>query len=246
MVLPKFNIKPLLDELMRTDIKSVLKNARNESKILRDWNLLMEKLRLVSGKLAQGEKVADAELKIIKDCAFSLSYSAAEFGSMVPGPIGIICSVGLAIGCLIPPIDIVAFVLNILGCIPFAKAGIKAFKPILNNIIREFLNNPAVKSTLSAGANLSKNARYNKQYAQQMYNKLFIQNKSNSTANHININSIMNKSAGADKHIIEKKINSPFREGLEKQHKDLNYIPEYYTNNPSTPYPGSYLFVNIL
>lgn len=194
-----FKIQPLLAELNKTNIRGLCKNVKNESKILRDWNELIEELGKISGKLAKGEIIGQ-DLVQISVLGQRLGTSAAEFGSMVPGPIGIACSLALAIGCLIPPMDLVGLVLNLLGCIPFAKAGTKALKPIINDIIREILKNPAVKSTLKAGAGYTKKMlKYNTEYAKSAYRKLFLDTTKNVPPLKIGANSesVINKQVGS-------------------------------------------------
>lgn len=166
------NFGALINELAHTDIKSLVKNTKNQSKIINDWNRLLEALGQASEKLAKGEQIG-AELASIRHLATSLGGCVVEFGSMLPGPIGIACSLGLAIACLIPPFDILGFVLNLMGCIPFAKAGLKTAKPLIENLIREALKSPIIKGGLRAGHDVAnKVVRYNGEYAKSMYLRL--------------------------------------------------------------------------
>lgn len=166
------NIRPLIDELFRIDIRDSIKSFRNQSKILSEWNALMKELKLVSPKIAKGEQLGE-ELCEIRRLATSLGRSAAEMGSMVPGPIGIACSVALAIVCLFPPMDLLGFLLNLLGAIPFAKGAAIGLKPILKNLIHEALQNPLVRGTIRAGRDASRKAiRYNKHYAVSAYKRI--------------------------------------------------------------------------
>lgn len=148
------NISPLLQELRHANIKELVKDAKNSSKILKNWDELMKALSLAGGKIARGEKLG-GDLKRIGSLATQLSGSAAEFGSMLPGPIGVACSLALAIVCLMPPaIDIVGFLLNLMGCIPFAKQGIKIAKPLINDIIREAMKSPLVKGSVRGAGDI--------------------------------------------------------------------------------------------
>ncbi|NPD82746.1 hypothetical protein HPS57_12290 [Prevotella sp. PINT] len=164
------NIKPLLVELSHTDVKALLKGLKNESKILREWNELILELNKIAGKLAKGEKLGN-ELHHLR--GVTKSFSVAELGSMLPGPIGIGCSLALAIVCLFPPLDAIGFVLNLMGCIPFLKTASKSLKPILKNLIKEALNNPVVKGYMRGGRDSARwNIMFNGDYAKRMYRKI--------------------------------------------------------------------------
>lgn len=166
------NLKPLIQELIHTDIKSFLKNSKNSQKILSDWDNLIKALGQAAEKISKGEKLG-SELSQIGKMATSLGGCAAEFGSMLPGPIGIACSIALAIVCLIPPIDGIGFVLNLMGCIPFAKAGLKTARPLIEGIIRDALKSPMIKGCINAGRDITrKTIRYNGEYAKTMYRRL--------------------------------------------------------------------------
>lgn len=231
-----FKIQPLLAELNKTNVRSLVKNVKNESKILRDWNELIKELGKISGKLAKGEDFVSIshDLEKIKVLGQRLGTSAAELGSMVPGPIGIVCSLALAIGCLIPPMDLVGLVLNLLGCIPFAKVGTKALKPIINDIIREILKNPAVKSTLKAGTNFTKKTlEYNAEYAKSAYRRLFLdtQKKVPPLKTGTNPESIINKQVGSVYTINTKALNIGSRQPISLNRQ--NYILSTNTGKPS-------------
>lgn len=166
------NIKPLVDELFRLDIKNCIKSFKNQSKILHEWNSLMKELRIVSLKLSKGEQLGE-ELYEIRRLATSLAVSATEIGSVIPGPIGMACSVALAIACLFPPMDLLGFLLNLLGAIPFAKGATIGLKPILKNLIHEALQNPMVRGSIRAGGDASRKVvRYNKNYAVNAYHQI--------------------------------------------------------------------------
>lgn len=148
----KLNIKPIIDELSHIDLKSVIKGVKNESIILRNWNSLIKALKEIAPKIVKGENVGEELIRIGK-LAGCLSKSVADLGSLIPGPIGFVCSLALALTCLIPPFDLVGLVMNLMGCIPFAKVGTKALKPLLGNLIKEVLSNPSVKATMKACPN---------------------------------------------------------------------------------------------
>ena len=168
----KLNFNALIQELAHTDIKNLLKNVKNQSKIIDDWNQLIEVLCKAGEKFAKGEQIG-AEVALLSSLATSLGSCVAEFGSMLPGPIGIACSLALAIVCLIPPIDALGFVLNLMGCIPFAKAGLKTARPLIENLIRDALKSPMIKGGLRAGQSVAnKVVRYNGDFAKSMYQRL--------------------------------------------------------------------------
>ena len=177
------NLKPLIQELTHADIKSFLKNSKNSQKILSDWDNLIKALGQAAEKISKGEKLG-SELFQIGKMAASLGGCAAEFGSMLPGPIGIACSIALAIVCLIPPIDGIGFVLNLMGCIPFAKAGLKTARPLIEGIIRDALKSPMIKGCINAGRDITrKTIRYNGEYAKTMYRRLVETNSRNVKTN---------------------------------------------------------------
>lgn len=170
------NIKPLVNELFRLDVRSSIKSLKNQSKILQDWNSLMKELRIISLKLSKGEQLGK-ELNEVRKLATSLGMSATEIGSVIPGPIGIACSVALAVVCLFPPMDLLGFLLNLLGAIPFAKGATIGLKPILKNLVHEALQNPMVRGTIRAGMDASRKAvRYNKSYAVNAYHQILSSN----------------------------------------------------------------------
>lgn len=168
----QLNIRPLIAELSRIDLRDALKNCRNQSVIIHNWNALMVELKKVAVKISKGETIGK-EVELIKSLSTSLARSATEIGSMLPGPIGVACSLALAICCLVPPLDLLGFLLNILGAIPFARAGAKALLPFLDDVVRLAMNNPLVKGTLRAGREaINKTVRYNKEFAVNTFNRM--------------------------------------------------------------------------
>lgn len=173
------NLKPLIQELTHADIKSFLKNSKNSQKILSDWDNLIKALGQAAEKISKGEKLG-SELSQIGKMATSLGGCAAEFGSMLPGPIGVACSIALAIVCLIPPIDGIGFVLNLMGCIPFAKVGLKTARPLIEGIIKDALKSPMIKGCINSGRDITKKTiKYNGEYARTMYRRLVETNSRN-------------------------------------------------------------------
>ena len=119
-------------------------------KVTRYWEDILVKLEKVSIQLEKGEKAsiisASKELaKSVTNLQTFILGTFVEIGSFVPGPIGIVCSLALAITCFATG-NIPGGFMNLLGAIPFAKcakflpkatftkilsdSGLNAFKPI--------------------------------------------------------------------------------------------------------------------
>lgn len=158
----KFNISPLIKELKNIDLHSFFKNVGKDSEFLKkiikiedEWNLIIKKLSILSEKISKdgvSMSVKGDALVIVQHCE-SLTKLVGpllvEGGSFVPGPIGIVCSLALATADFAVG-NVSGGLMNLLGCIPFAKTGTKVFKPILNNIIRDLLKNPIVVNSLKS------------------------------------------------------------------------------------------------
>lgn len=137
--------------------------------IMRYWDDILLKLEKVSIQLEKGEKAsilaASKELaKSVTNLQTFIVGTFVEIGSFVPGPIGIVCSIALAITCFATGNILGGFV-NLLGAIPFAKcakflpratftrilsdSGLNAFKPAsferymngLSSYIKDFTYN---------------------------------------------------------------------------------------------------------
>lgn len=149
-----FDAGPLIRELQRTDIKLCFKNISKDSELLKkiveiekEWKIILSKIDKITKEIAERgvSKSLESEAQSIVNHCHSLGCLAGpllvEGGSFVPGPVGIVCSMALAI------VDFsignyYGGFMNLLGCIPFAKAGVKAAKPLLNDIIKGLLKNP--------------------------------------------------------------------------------------------------------
>lgn len=185
-----FDLRPLVKELKNTNVQETFKNVGKDSVLLKkvveiekEWKIILIEFEKLSDKIAKegisksltGDAVAIAEhCKRLGTLAGPL---LVEGGSFVPGPIGIVCSLALAIFDFATG-NIFGGFLNLLGCIPFAKAGIKAAKPLLNDIIRNLLKNPEfVKCVKNASAALKPTTglytRNVMPEAKRMYNNLF-------------------------------------------------------------------------
>lgn len=110
--------------------------------ILSKWDNVLFELELVGNKLQKGnpDDIIEAVTRLSKSIAdlqlFILNI-AAEIGSFIPGPIGIVCSITLAIGCFAIG-DIPGGFLNLIGAIPGAKLA--KYLPInaLKNSVMQF------------------------------------------------------------------------------------------------------------
>lgn len=165
-----FNIVPLINELKNTNLHSFFRNVGKDSELLKrivkiedEWNLIIQKVSILSGKISkEGVSISfkGEALVIVQHCE-SLTKLVGpllvEGGSFVPGPIGIICSLALAIADFAVG-NVFGGFMNLLGCIPFAKAGTKTLKPILNNIVRDLLKNPIVVNSLKSAKRTGSNS----------------------------------------------------------------------------------------
>ncbi len=93
--------------------------------ILTKWDEILSLLDALAVKLKKGNvddiiNVAKDLSKCVADIQFIILKSATEVGSFVPGPIGIVCSLVLSIGCFAVG-DIPGGFLNLVGAIPGAK-----------------------------------------------------------------------------------------------------------------------------
>lgn len=151
-----FDIRPLVQEFMRTDIKASFKNVAKDSALLekiveieRLWKQILNKISRLGEKIAK-EGISSsmvAEAGDIANACCSLGKIAGpllvEGGSFVPGPVGIVCSLALAIADFAVGNFIGGF-FNLLGAIPFAKGASKAIKPMIEKIVKGIHNNKEI------------------------------------------------------------------------------------------------------
>lgn len=185
-----FDAGPLIRELKHTDLKSCFKNLGKDSELLRkiveiekEWKIILTKTEKITTQIAENgvsRSIGGEALDIANHCK-RMGYLAGpllvEGGSFVPGPVGIVCSLALAIVDFSAG-NIFGGFMNLLGCIPFAKAGAKAAKPLLNNIVSGLLKNPEfVKMTKNvSGAIKPTTGMYTRNVmpeASRIYKKLF-------------------------------------------------------------------------
>lgn len=117
------------------------KNPFGLSTILSKWDNILVELKNVAQKLKKGnpEEIVDSATKLSKciaDLQVFILGIAAEIGSFVPGPIGMVCSLALAIGCFAVG-DIPGGFLNLIGAIPGAKlAKYIPLGPLKNSVLK--------------------------------------------------------------------------------------------------------------
>lgn len=136
--------------------------------ILSKWDNVLYKLDNVANKLKKGnsDDIIEAVTELSKSIAdlqlFILSI-ATEVGSFVPGPIGIVCSIALAIGCFAIG-DIPGGFLNLIGAIPGAKLA--KYLPIgaLKTSILNFKNVLFYRWGYKVSASTEKAARHSENF----------------------------------------------------------------------------------
>ena len=153
------------EELTRkTSGKNVISEMRIFQKIFESWDNILKELKNLSVKLEKGEPqdilAATNQLsKAVSSLQLLIAEIVINVGSFVPGPIGIVCSVVLAIGCFAVG-DIRGGFMNLVGAIPFAKCakylskiefvnmikkcGLEKFNPI-DNLFKNLSDIPSIK-----------------------------------------------------------------------------------------------------
>lgn len=109
----------------RAELTAVTKGKFGSLSLFREWDNILSILeKEVVPLLTKGcdAKSLIAPAQKIAKSATALAALAAEVLSFVPGPIGIICSVALAIGCFSTG-NIVGGLFELLGCIPGGKVA---------------------------------------------------------------------------------------------------------------------------
>mgnify|MGYP006929148894 FL=1 len=128
-VLSKGGKEALKDELLSKCRKkgNFFLEMESIQKLLRLWDDLLIQLDKVAVQLEKGD--VKSIIKATKDLVNSvtalqifIATAFVEIGSFVPGPVGIVCSLALAIGCFATG-NIAGGFLNLLGAIPFAKCA---------------------------------------------------------------------------------------------------------------------------
>lgn len=164
-VIIKINLVPVIKDLKSFNLRSFFKNAGKDSVLLhkievieREWSLALKEIESLAQRIAaegfnpsllESARVVATHCEIIARMAGPL---LVEGGSFIPGPIGIVCSLALAIADFAVGNFFGGF-MNILCCVPFAKAGCKVLLPTLKKIVADLLKNPYVKTAVRSGQN---------------------------------------------------------------------------------------------
>lgn len=161
MHIPPIDLSPILKILKREgadEIYTVIKKPNNPfdhpsfHPLINEWNDIIRILEVeLIPQLAKGGDLSSLvpAAQALQKSATKLSLAASQVLSFVPGPIGIVCSIINAIVCFSAG-QILPGIMELLGCIPGAKFGIKGASKILPKIGDE------VVSIISKNAELSK------------------------------------------------------------------------------------------
>lgn len=146
-----------LGALKPTPQPGKLMGALGMAPVLEEWNKIIRILELeIVPLLAKGceSKLLVAPAKKLASSAGHLSLMASQILSFVPGPIGILCSLINAIVCFSTG-NVVGGFLELLGCVPGAKAGVKGgaklFKEVKKIVTEMLQNNKSLWDIIEAG-----------------------------------------------------------------------------------------------
>lgn len=163
MHIPPIDLSPLLKILKREGADEIYTDIRTTkpaylllnttyNRLRNEWNNIIRILEVdLIPQLAKGGDLSSLvpAAEALQKSATTLSLAASQALSFVPGPIGIVCSIINAIVCFSSG-QILAGIMELLGCIPGAKFGIKGASKILPKIGDE------VVSIVSKNTELSK------------------------------------------------------------------------------------------
>ena len=164
-VVIKINLVPVVRELRSFNLRSFFTNVGKDSVLLRkietiekEWSLVLKEIEEIAQRIAT-ECINPSLLESARSVATHSERIArmagpllVEGGSFIPGPIGIVCSLALAIADFAVGNFFGGF-MNILCCVPFAKAGCKVLLPTLKKTASDLLKNPYVKNAVRMGNN---------------------------------------------------------------------------------------------
>lgn len=170
----KLDLSELL-VLLRTEGRRELQSAcagggGKAANLLRQWDDLLSALSKLIGNLKRGAsaEILCAEAKGLLSKAKPLSTGAMEVLSFIPGPVGIVCSVFLAIVAICDPN--VSFPQNVangflvlLGALPgfkFVGKGATKLAPKIKTILQNLLKrNPSLRKSLMTDAKVSNDVK---------------------------------------------------------------------------------------
>ncbi len=161
----RINIVPIVRELKDIDLRSFFKNVGKDSVLLhkidlieREWRTAVKEIEQISRRVASegiNHSIGAEVNSVINHCEIIAKTAGpllVEGGSFVPGPVGIVCSLALAIADFAVANYWGGF-LNLLGCIPFAKAGCKTVGPMVKKIAAD------IYPMLKDGINMTRKTR---------------------------------------------------------------------------------------
>lgn len=122
-------------ELFKAFEGNKLAKAAGLDKVLAKWEKLLVSLDDVVEQLAKGGDISllAGKAKTLGLAVGELALLTSEALSFIPGPVGIVCSLVNAIVCFSSG-NIVGGLLELLGCIPGAKAGTKGASVLMNKV----------------------------------------------------------------------------------------------------------------
>lgn len=144
MYIPPIDLSPLLKILKKegpSELRELIttpgiKNFFSIDQIISEWNNI---IRVLEGELipqlAKGGDLTNlrAAARPLEQSALSLSRTATEVLSFVPGPIGIVCSIINAI-VYFSSGQIAKGIFELFGCIPGGKLGVKGASKIMSKM----------------------------------------------------------------------------------------------------------------
>lgn len=196
-VIIKINLIPAIRDLKNFNLRSLYKNVGKDSVLLRkietierEWSLTLKEIENIAQRIASegiNPSLLESARSVTTHCekiARMAGPLLVEGGSFIPGPIGIVCSLALAIADFAVGNFFGGF-MNLLCCVPFAKAGCKVLLPTLKKIVADILKNPYVKAAVKSGHNY---------FVQGVKNTSWITAKVKPEAKHIYENMMIKKS----------------------------------------------------
>ncbi|MFS2858468.1 hypothetical protein [Bacteroides xylanisolvens] len=152
------NVLKLLKSEGKNEVAPIItkRNPFIEPSFINEWNNILRVLELeLIPTLKKGGEVSILlpTAKKLSKSAANLSLTASQILSFVPGPIGIVCSIINAIVCFCSG-NIPGGLLELIGCIPGAKMGVKGSSKVAEKVGAMILDilkkNPNFIQTLCA------------------------------------------------------------------------------------------------
>lgn len=152
------NVLKLLKSEGKNEVAPIItkRNPFIEPSFINEWNNILRVLELeLIPTLKKGGEVSILlpTAKKLSKSAANLSLTASQILSFVPGPIGIVCSIINAIVCFCSG-NIPGGLLELIGCIPGAKMGVKGGSKVAEKVGAMILDilkkNPNFVQTLCA------------------------------------------------------------------------------------------------